>query len=448
MAKSADFEKVVVESGREQDRSRSKQIFRGLTSGGAARTSTSFATMGALRDVVFVNSKNISRISQPILKIVTRLGWIVILSGLIFWIAGSVLGWQELLLASSVCIALIIICIGFVLGRVALDVEIELNPIRVVVGDPVAGQVRFANNTSRRTTSVDLELPVGGGLARFKVGALSPGDSGDEVFVVTTERRGVIKVGPPSSVKNDPVGLLVRKVSGETVKELMVYPRTIDIPPFGSGLLRDLEGLTTKEVSPSDLAFHSLRDYVPGDDRRFIHWKSSAKIGQLQIRQFLDTRRSSISVIVDSRPSSYGDSEEYEVAIQVAGSVALRAARDGLASFISIGDLAATSAVPHMILDVLARAQLSESAPTLASKTSQVASRVPDTTMAVLVGGSLSTNQEVLGAGARFGESVRILDLRIDFNSPSSIVANGRTTLVRLHQLRDLPIVVASGGSV
>ncbi len=448
MVKNADFDNVPVESGPAQDRSRSKQIFRGLTSNGAARTSTSFATMGALRDVVFVNSKNISRISRPILRLVTKLGWIVILSGLVFWIAGAMLGWHELLLGASVCIVLIIICIGFVLGRVALDVEIELNPIRVVVGDPVAGQVRFANKTSRRTTSVDLELPVGAGLARFKVGALAPGGSGDEVFVVATERRGVIKVGPPSSVKSDPVGLLVRKVSGQSMKELMVFPRTIDIPPFGSGLLRDLEGLTTKEVSPSDLAFHSLRDYVPGDDRRFIHWKSSAKIGQLQIRQFLDTRRSSISVIVDSRSSSYGDPEEFEVAIQVAGSIALRAVRDGLASFISIGDLAATSAVPHMILDVLARAELSESAPTLISKTSQVASKVTDTTMAILVGGSLSLNQDVLRAGARFGESVRILDLRIDMNSTSSIVTNGRTTLVRLRQLRDLPIVIASGGSV
>ena len=55
----------------------------------------------------------------------------------------------------------------------------------------------------------------------------------------------------------------------------------------------------------SDLAFHALREYQPGDDRRYIHWRSSAKAGRLLVRQFLDTRRSHVTVIVDPDPEQY-----------------------------------------------------------------------------------------------------------------------------------------------
>ena len=55
----------------------------------------------------------------------------------------------------------------------------------------------------------------------------------------------------------------------------------------------------------SDLAFHALREYQPGDDRRYIHWRSSAKAGRLLVRQFLDTRRSHVTVLVDTDPEQY-----------------------------------------------------------------------------------------------------------------------------------------------
>ena len=59
----------------------------------------------------------------------------------------------------------------------------------------------------------------------------------------------------------------------------------------------------------SDLAFHALREYQPGDDRRYIHWRSSAKAGRLLVRQFLDTRRSHLSIVVDADPDLYAGGE-------------------------------------------------------------------------------------------------------------------------------------------
>ena len=79
----------------------------------------------------------------------------------------------------------------------------------------------------------------------------------------------------------------------------------VPLDSLGAGLLRDLEGVATDAISQSDLAFHALREYVPGDDLRHVHWRSSAKAmgsggeNQLLVRQYLDTRRSHATIVVD-----------------------------------------------------------------------------------------------------------------------------------------------------
>ena len=65
------------------------------------------------------------------------------------------------------------------------------------------------------------------------------------------------------------------------------------------GVIRDQEGTPSDEISMSDLAFHALREYVPGDELRHVHWRSSAKANKLQIRQYHDTRRSHLTVVLD-----------------------------------------------------------------------------------------------------------------------------------------------------
>ena len=195
------------------------------------------------------------------------------------------------------------------------------------------------------------------------------------------------------------------------------------------------------------MAFHSLREYAFGDDRRFIHWKSSARAGKLQVRQFLDTRRSALTVVVDSRAISYADEEEFEVALQVAGSLALRAVRDGLPALLIAGAHAATSGVPHSLLDALSRVEMAEEESDLSVLASRATRHSSDTTMAVVLGGSRTQHLEVQRAALRFAPEVRIFDMRIRPDQESSIASNGRTTMVHVRALRDLPLIIAKGDS-
>lgn len=95
-------------------------------------------------------------------------------------------------------------------------------------------------------------------------------------------------------------------------EQVIVHPRTIAIPSTSTGLVRDLEGQATTDLSPADIAFHAIREYMPGDDPRTIHWKSTAKSGALMVRQFEDTRRSHLVVALGIARGEFADDEEFE----------------------------------------------------------------------------------------------------------------------------------------
>ena len=95
-----------------------------------------------------------------------------------------------------------------------------------------------------------------------------------------------------------------------------------------SGFLRDLEGTPSSDLSSSDIAFHALRDYAPGDDRRHVHWRTTARTGKLMVRQFEETRRSHVVVALDDLAEHYASDEEFELAVSAAASIAAQTLRE------------------------------------------------------------------------------------------------------------------------
>ncbi len=380
----------------------------------------------------------VSRVAR-IASTVSPLGRTVVAIGILAWVGGWRLGWNELMVLAGACLLLLIFAGLFVVGRSSVSIDVRLEPPRVVAGDSSAGQVTVRNSTGRRSLPCQVELPVGRATALFDVVTLGPGEETEELFIVPTERRGVIPVGPATSLRGDPLGLYHRKAASSPPTELIVHPRTIALSPFGSGLLRDLEGRTTADISPSDLAFHALREYSPGDDRRHVHWRSSARVGRLLVRQFLDTRRSTLCAVVDCRPTAYGDDAEFELALEVAGSIALRACRDGLSSVVAAGEQAAVGVLPHTLLDALSRASLNRRAADLPTVVGRATAQGADISYALLVSGSASTDPELQRAAARFPIDVRVIAIRVQPGQRAGIVGRGRAAVLHLGDLTDLP---------
>jgi uncharacterized protein (DUF58 family) len=284
--------------------------------------------------------------------------------------------------------------------------------------------------------------------------ALATGATFATSLSVSGARRGVIPVGPATSVRGDPIGLIRRQVSWAERTEIFVHPRTTRLDPFGSGLLRDLEGRTTEDVSMSDLAFHTLREYVPGDDRRYIHWRSSAKAssttpgGKFLVRQFRDTRRTHLLVIVDGDAAAYVDEEEFETAISVGASIALQARADELDASLLVGDqptrrVRARDGASSRVLDVFSRAETSTRR--LAAQVALAGRTAPDATYAIIVTGANSTFQSLRRAAAQLSTSVRVTLVRVDPMAAPGLVTVANPTALNLARLSDLRGLLTRG---
>lgn len=375
--------------------------------------------------------------------VVTPLGRAVAVVGVLSWLAGWQLGWAEAMVAAAACVVLLALSALFTVGRLALEVTVDTQPRRVVAGVPVVVGIK-ATGTSRRTLlPVDLDVPIGDSAARLALPGLANGAVHEELISVPTGRRGVIDVGPASCLLGDPLGLCRRSMTWGSPVVVFVHPVTVALAPLGVGLLRDLEGRTSNDRSDSDLAFHSLRDYVPGDDRRHIHWRSSAKLatsdteGRFLVRQFLDTRRTHLTVIVDGDAAAYGNPEDFELAIAAGASVVGRAARDDIRT--SVFAAGPVTAARHP-LDAFCRAELGGAG--LIELTGRVAKSAPATSMALLVTGARAELPVLRRAARALPPQVSVFALRVDPGSSAGVSVTGALTMLTMSTLDELPALL------
>ncbi|WP_298456543.1 DUF58 domain-containing protein [uncultured Cellulomonas sp.] len=373
---------------------------------------------------------------------VSVLGRVVGVVALAACAGGWWLGWVELATAGVVLLVVLLGAGVMSLGRSTYAVSLDLSGDRVRVGDRAIGRIAVRNTSRRRLLPALVELPVGRGSADFPLPSLGPGAEHEEVFAVPTSRRGVVVVGPVRSVRGDPWGLVRRRLAWTDPVDLYVHPEVVSLPAGGHGRLRDLEGRSTRELSDSDLSFHTLRDYVPGDDRRHIHWKSSARLGELLVRQFEDTRRSHTAVALSLDPADYADTDELELAVSVTASLGLSALRDASEVTVLGGDGALRTGTPGRLLDDCARLEPGPDRPGARDLATWVATAVPHASVVVLVTGSTADAAQLRTYAARLPAGAAAVVVACDAAGPVAVRADGALTLVRLPALADLPRVL------
>jgi uncharacterized protein (DUF58 family) len=373
------------------------------------------------------------------LAVVTPLAWLALALAVISLVVGRRGGWVELTVLGATLLVVLLISVGFTLGRAQLAVDVALQPQRVRAGERSAAAVTVGNASGRPMLGVRMELTVGDGVAEFGVPALGAGAVHEEVFVLPTVRRAVIPVGPATSVRSDPLGLLRNVQSWTEPIPLFVHPRTVHLGDVGTGFVRDLEGRATQQVSQADIAFHTLREYEPGDDRRFIHWLTSARVGELMVRQFIDTRRSHVAVVVDGSSRSYADADEFETAVSAAASLGVRVLLDEQqVSMVVAGERIPTNTGTGM-LDALCTVASGPRSPSLGAEVHRLFRFAGGLSMALLVTGSQMSVADLRSATVQFPSDVRVLCLRVDHAATTALQPIGSQLLLTLADLDDLP---------
>lgn len=371
--------------------------------------------------------------------IVTPLAWAVFALAVISMVVGRHYHWVELTVLAVTLLVVLAISVAFTFGQSEMGVWVEVKPNRVQAGDHSAALITVANASGGRMYPVGMELTVGEGVAEFQVPMLGHGISHEEVFILPTHRRAVIPVGPATSVRSDPLGLLRQTQTWADVQPLYVHPKLISLRELGTGFVRDLEGTTTNQLSDADVAFHTLREYQPGDDRRYIHWRTTARVGKHMVLQFVDTRRSHVAVIVDGTTSAYPDPDHFETAVSVAGSLGVRVLRDEQdLSLVVAADRIPTSG-GNAMLDGLAGVELGAKHASLVAEVHRLFRYASGISLALLVTGANTSIADLRAAATLFPQDVRVLLLRVDHRAEASIQPIGQDVLLTLAALEDFP---------
>ncbi len=384
----------------------------------------------------------VDRWTRPVRELISVLGWWTLAATVVAGVVALWLGWAELLAISLVGLLCMLLAIGWVLGRLHYQVEVGLASARVVVGERAVGDVRVRNVGSRSAAPSTIELPVGRALATLPVPRLDPDAEHEELFTIPTQRRAVLQLGPVRSVRQDPLQLLRRQLKWTEPEEIFVHPKTVRLDKSSTGFVRDLEGLPTRDLSNDDVSFHALREYQPGDDLRYVHWRSTARTGKLMIRQFEETRRSQFVIVVSTRLDDYADEDEFELGISIAASLARSAQLEGKEVAVFTSDQPLSVLTPNRLMDGFSAIEPSSSTKSYPDRVRGVSADNPGASVFGLVTGSMLPVSDVHLASLRTPLMARCFAVRAAFAEPLGRGELGELVIATVPTLDDLPLAI------
>lgn len=367
------------------------------------------------------------------------LGWLLTGMGAVFLALGAWLGWHEFLGASLFMLVLVVGALLFTVGRSSYQVHLELAQTRIKVGQRAFGQIEITNVGRANLLPARIELPVGRSRAEFSLPGLSSKQVHEEIFTIPSKRRAVIAVGPVSSVRSDPLGIARRELVWTDSQELFVHPEIIQLGPKTAGYIRDLEGQTRNTVTDNDMDFHALREYVPGDDRRQIHWKSSARNQSLMVRQFEDTRRTFTALALENSTGAWNSPAEYELGVSIVASLGIQVLREGMELAVFSGTQPLRVLTPRALLDDTCRLTLEPVGAQYVSGPQTITQKCPEASLAIVVTGSVTSRAVLRSMSRVLSPNLRTLFISCVPGQKVHAQRVGQITLASVGSLNDLP---------
>ena len=174
-----------------------------------------------------------------------------------------------------------------------------------------------------------LTLPVVERIARLGEHEVTLTGTGGRVlegrYVLRAVPRGRYGFQSSRAILEDPFGLERTDVDLGASGALLVYPRLVELGELFSesgAFARDGRRLMIRRESGFDL--HSVRDYEQGESLRKVHWPSTARRGQLMVKDLEDAPRDEVAVLLDASEGSVGGTppdSSFDVQVRAAGSI-------------------------------------------------------------------------------------------------------------------------------
>jgi uncharacterized protein (DUF58 family) len=248
-------------------------------------------------------------------------------------------------------------------SRYRLSCVRRLDPPRVPAGQTTT-VTALVENVSRLRTSVLLAEDVTpytlGSRPRFVLDEIEPGGHRELTYEIRSDTRGKFSVGPLRVRVADTFGLVEISRAFSTTSTLVVTPRIIALPRAagqsswlgeGDGGMRTISAVGEDDAAP--------RVYQDGDSLHRVHWRSTARYGQLMVRREEHQWRNSASVFLDTRRTAHsgtGPASTFEFAVSAAASIGAHLSEEGFRARLmtEAGEIAPRGTFQDTLLDMLA----------------------------------------------------------------------------------------------
>jgi uncharacterized protein (DUF58 family) len=304
------------------------------------------------------------------------------------------------LLRVAILIGLLPLLAAWYVGRTRYKLACtrSLEPQRTQVGATARVVLRLQNLSSLPTGTLLLEdrLPYAlGSRPRLVLERLGRRQASSVAYSVRADVRGRYEIGPLVIRLTDPFGLCELARAFPSVDHLTVTPTVVPLPAVR--LTGEYTG--TGDSRARSVAVHgeddaATREYRHGDDLRRVHWRSTARVGELMVRREEQPWESRATLILDIRKSAHrgeGPTASFEWAVSAVASIAVHLRENGykLRLVTDLVDIsAAESEGDAAILDHLAEVKLTARAD-LGRVTEQLRRR-SDSGLIIAVLGTLS----------------------------------------------------------
>jgi uncharacterized protein (DUF58 family) len=201
----------------------------------------------------------------------------------------------------------------------------RLVPAEAFEGMPVAVRAEITNHgrLPRFLLKIEDNLARGGGGTIVWL----PGGSSRHLNYETALPRGVYVKAELAAGSSAPFGLWNKKTTTEAGAGLTVYPTYEEIPTFPllEAMSSPSETVHERRSAGSGYDYLGIREYRPGDSLRSVHWRSSARRGELVVREYEEEIATPVSIVMDLKAGSpagpAGDSS-LDAAARVAATIA------------------------------------------------------------------------------------------------------------------------------
>jgi uncharacterized protein (DUF58 family) len=258
-------------------------------------------------------------------------------TGLVVLLAAMISGQRDVMRVGLLLLALPLVALVLVLrARLRMSAERSVEPAQVALGTPMHGRITLGHDSLLPAALLELEdqvPPELGERPRFLVDRATSHWQRTVEYPLLGRARGHYRTGPLMVRTTDPFGLVALDRTFTATSEVVVTPQVFDLTRAAGGG----NGGSTGEARPRRIGAVGtddvlVREYRQGDDVRRIHWRSTARSGELMVRREEQALDPSTAVLLDTRAAAHagrGLHHSLEWAVSAVASVGLRLADDG-----------------------------------------------------------------------------------------------------------------------